>query len=316
MVATQHDMEELFRKYLDNQCSPEEVRTLLAYFNNPDNEVQLRGLITLSLENIETDPEETQWQPATDNIFTSIKSQLQPEKGKIVPLFRRAWIRIAAAVILAIGIFSIYNYLNSPSTAKQEIAETEKVSYEIVPGGNKAILTLANGSTVNLKTAVNDIIAKQGNTDIVRMADGRLSYKSLNEKPTNGLYNRIATPRGGQYEVTLSDGTVIWLNAASSIHFPVVFTGTERLVEITGEAYFEVAKNAEMPFKVKIADKAEIEVLGTHFNVNAYSDCDEPTINATLLEGRVKITGLVRKDSRTIIPGTGSAKRKRPDQCK
>ena len=82
MIATPHDMEELFRKYLDNQCSPEEVRTLLAYFNNPDNEIQLRGLITLSLENIETDPEETQWQLATDNIFTSIKLSCNPKKEK------------------------------------------------------------------------------------------------------------------------------------------------------------------------------------------------------------------------------------------
>ncbi|MFI5129807.1 MAG: FecR family protein [Chitinophagales bacterium] len=303
MVATPHDIEELFRKYLDNQCSPEEVSTLLAYFNNPDNEGQLRELIIVSLEATETEPDETQWQPATDKIFTSIKRQLQPEKGKIVPLFRRAWIRIAAAVILAIGIFFIYNYLNNPSTVKQEIAETEKANNEIVPGGNKAILTLANGSTVNLTTAGNDIIAQQGNTDIVRVAEGRLSYKSSNEQPTTGLYNRITTPRGGQYELTLSDGTMIWLNAASSIHFPVVFSGTERLVEITGEAYFEVAKNADMPFKVKVADKAEIEVLGTHFNIHAYNDCDEPTINTTLLEGRIKITGLVRKDSRTINPG-------------
>ena len=129
------------------------------------------------MEATETEPDETQWQPATDKIFTSIKRQLQPEKGKIVPLFRRAWIRIAAGVILAIGIFFIYNYLNNPSTVKQEIAETEKANNEIVPGGNKAILTLANGSTVTLTTAGNDIIAQQGNTDIVRVAEGRLSYK-------------------------------------------------------------------------------------------------------------------------------------------
>ncbi|HEY6504480.1 MAG TPA: FecR domain-containing protein [Chitinophagaceae bacterium] len=295
-------MEEIFKKYLDNQCSPDEVRTLFTYFNNPENEEQLRGLIYDSLESIETDTEESLWQPATDNIFARIQPQLQSGKGKIVPLFRRPWIRIAAAVIFAIGVFSIYYSLSRPGTDKQEIAETEKISTDdIGPGGNKAILTLADGSTVDLTTAVNDTIAKQGNTSIVRVTDGQLTYKSFNEKPTNALYNSIATPRGGQYQLTLSDGSRVWLNAASSLHFPVVFTGTERLVEVTGEAYFEVAKNASMPFKVKIADKAEVEVLGTHFNINAYSD--EPTINTTLLEGKVKVTGLIRRDSRIISPG-------------
>ena len=294
-------MEEIFKKYLDNQCSPEEVRTLLTYFDNPEDEVQLRALIYDSLESIETDTDESQWQPATDKIFARIQPQLQTGNGKIVPLFRRPWVRIAAAAVLAIGIFTIYNYFNKPATTKPEIVNIDPVSNEVVPGGNKAILTLADGSSVNLTNAVNDTIAKQGSTNIIRVADGQLSYRILNEKPTNGLFNSIATPRGGQYQLTLSDGTKIWLNAASSVHFPVVFSGSGRMVEVTGEVYFEVAKNKSMPFKVKVPGKAEVEVLGTHFNINAYGD--EPSINTTLLEGSVKFTGLDRNDSRLLSPG-------------
>ncbi len=126
-------MEEIFKKYLDNQCSPEELRTLMTYFDNPKDEVQLRALIYNVLESIETDTDESQWQPATDKIFARIQPQLQSGKGKIVPLFRRSWIRIAAAVIFALGVFSIYYSLNRPGTDKQEIAETEKISTDVWP---------------------------------------------------------------------------------------------------------------------------------------------------------------------------------------
>ncbi len=294
-------MEELFKKYLDNQCSPDEVRTLLAYFNYPENEAQLRKLILDSLEAIETDDDETQHQTATDKIFTSIKRKHDARKGKIVPLFRQNWIRIAAAIILLIGGYFIYNSINSNGTAKPVIAKTDTANHEIGPGGNKAILTLADGSTINLETAVNGTLTQQGKTTLLKIADGQLSYRSLNEKAAQNFHNTVTTPRGGQYQITLSDGSKVWLNAASSIDFPAAFAGNERIVNITGEVYFEVAKNASMPFKVKIADKGEVEVLGTHFNINAYSD--EPAIKTTLLEGSVKVSGLIHDNSRIIKPG-------------
>ena len=296
-----HFMEEIFKKYLDNQCSPEEVRILLAYFNDPENEKQLRELIKNSLEAIETDNNESQWQPATDKIFDTIKRELKPAKGKIVPLYRRTWIRVAAAVILLVGCYSLYKYINIKGTDKREIAKSDTTNNEIGPGGNKAILTLADGSTINLGTAVSGTLAEQGNTTLVKNADGQLTYTSLNEKPAQLFQNSVTTPRGGQHQITLSDGSKAWLNAASSIDFPVAFTGIERIVKITGEVYFEVANNAAMPFKVKIGDKAEVEVLGTHFNVNAYSD--EPTITTTLLEGSVKVSGPTQNNSTTIKPG-------------
>jgi ferric-dicitrate binding protein FerR (iron transport regulator) len=205
-------------------------------------------------------------------------------------------------VIILVGGYFIYNSINSNGTVKQEIAKTDTTTNnnEIGPGGNKAILTLADGSTINLESAVTETLTQQGNTTLLK-SDGQLTYKSLNEKPAQIFLNNVTTPRGGQYQLTLSDGSKVWLNAASSIEFPAAFTGNERTVKITGEVYFEVAKNASMPFKVKIADKGEVEVLGTHFNINAYSD--EATIKTTLLEGSVKVTGLRQNNSTTIIPG-------------
>jgi ferric-dicitrate binding protein FerR (iron transport regulator) len=122
---------------------------------------------------------------------------------------------------------------------------------------------------------------------VVKQSNGQLAYNTQNEKPTEVLYNTLTTPRGGQYQLVLPDGSKVWLNAASAISYPTAFTGSERKVEIKGEAYFEIAKNTAMPFIVKVND-AQVQVLGTHFNINAYSD--EDAIKTTLLEGAVKVT--------------------------
>jgi ferric-dicitrate binding protein FerR (iron transport regulator) len=119
--------------------------------------------------------------------------------------------------------------------------------------------------------------------------------------PTEVLYNTVSTPRGGQYQLTLSDGSKVWLNASSSLRFPTAFPGTERRVEITGEAYFEVAGNESKPFVVDIAGKGEVEVLGTQFNINAYED--EPAIKTTLLEGKVKVSESNGSQSSVLKPG-------------
>jgi len=200
------------------------------------------------------------------------------------------WMRSAAAVLLT-GL-AVYFFI-TPDNKKQNtvVAETLLIQKEgIVPGGNKAILKLADGSTIILDSAANGLLSQQGGIKVQKLDNGLLAYtvngKTVTEND-EAFYNTITTPRGGQYQVTLSDGTQVWLNAASSIHFPVVFTGTERKVTITGEAYFEVAKNKAMPFKIT-AGSSEVEVLGTHFNINSYSD--EPFVKTTLLEGSVKVT--------------------------
>ena len=136
------------------------------------------------------------------------------------------------------------------------------------------------------------------NIKIIKLNNGQLAYKPLQGKASEAAYNTLATPKGGQYTITLSDGTRVWLNAASSLRFPAAFTGRTRVVELTGEGYFEVAKDPTMPFKVK-AKGMEVEVLGTHFNINAYAD--ENTVNTTLLEGSVKVAK--GNENKKIKPG-------------
>lgn len=194
--------------------------------------------------------------------------------------------QIAAAAIALITVgtaFYFFNYRNA--SLIENLASVDGNS--IVPGSNKAILTLSDGSKVILDKEGHLSPIKQLGVKISKSADGRLVYINARNRKPVAIYNTITTPKGGQYEVTLADGTHVWLNADSKLRFPVVFTGTERSVEVTGEAYFEVAKDQQKPFKVK-SDNQEITVLGTHFNVNAYSN--ESFSRTTLLEGSIRVT--------------------------
>jgi ferric-dicitrate binding protein FerR (iron transport regulator) len=174
---------------------------------------------------------------------------------------------------------------------------------DIAPGSEKAVLTLADGSTIILDNAANGNVAQQGGTKIIKLDNGQLAYdagRNTHRRVLSGelLYNTISTPRGGQYQITLPDGTKVWLNAASSIKFPTAFSGSTREVEMTGEAYMEIAKNSKQPFRVK-ANGTEIQVLGTSFNINAYSD--EEAVKTTLIEGRVRVSSL--KSNVILKPG-------------
>lgn len=228
---------------------------------------------------------------------------------------RRIWQVTAAASILLLFSIGIYFILPSKSP-KQLIVKTtsppKKLKNDIPPGSNKAVLTLADGSTIVLDSASNGIISTQGNIKVQKLNNGLLAY-SINGKQVTendeAFFNVISTPRGGQYQVTLSDGTKVWLNAASSIRFPVTFSSAERRVEISGEAYFEVAhlsssvNKKAVPFIVKIKSPLEsdwqIKVLGTHFNVNAYEE--ESEIRTTLLEGKVKV--IKDNSGALLLPG-------------
>lgn len=186
----------------------------------------------------------------------------------------------AAAVILAFSTLAL-RYIQGDSPTGHTLATSRTA---LPPGGNKATLTLADGSTIVLDSAHNGLLTLQGKTNIVK-ADGQLTYEGVSTKEI--LYNSISTPRGGQYAVTLADGTKIWLNAASSLKYPTSFSGTTRQVELMGEAYFEVAGDKSKPFTVRL-NGMEVQVLGTSFNIKAYQD--DASIRTTLVDGAVRLS--------------------------
>ena len=208
------------------------------------------------------------------------------------------WLAIAASLLITIG-FGSYFLINTNKIVKAK--RTEQVS--IKPGGNKAILTLDNGKQIILNEAKNGEIARQDNIIITKTEDGKLVYnviESDDDVTNETAFNIVTTPRGGQYQVGLPDGTKVWLNAESSLKYPAKFANHNRTVELTGEGYFEVAKNKDKPFLVVTANQ-KVEVLGTHFNVNAYAD--EPSIKTTLLEGSVKVHQTGTLKSKSLKPG-------------
>jgi transmembrane sensor len=298
-------MQELFAKYLLNQCSAAEVKELLAHFNIPEDEKLLRQLILESFETADAETEVATSHAALDETYASIQKHLDANKGKRVSLIHTSAFRIAAALVIIAGAAIIFQLTRNNNKNQDSIVKSDAVPQEIAPGKNKGVLTLSDGSSITLETAQNGPLTQQGNSRIEKSSDGQLAYKLLNEKPSEVFFNSIATPRGGQYQVVLSDGTKVWLNAASSLRFPAAFSGSERMVELAGEAYFEVAKNASLPFVVKVDARTKIEVLGTHFNVTAYKD--ESSVNTTLLEGRVKLTAIATGDSRIMNPGEQAA---------
>ncbi|MEV4881564.1 FecR domain-containing protein [Chitinophaga ginsengisegetis] len=201
---------------------------------------------------------------------------------------------VVAGLLFATGLYFLFRPVAS---VKPTPALAQRYKNDIAPGGNKAMLTLADGSRIVLDEAKNDTLGKQGSTSIIKLQNGQVLYHATGAT-TPVTYNTLSTPRGGQYQLTLPDGTRVWLNAASSLHFPTAFTGSNRTVELTGEGYFEVAPLSGKPFLVK-ANGADITVLGTHFNIMAYTN--ESALAVTLLEGAVNVgrNGTIKK----LLPG-------------
>jgi hypothetical protein len=223
------------------------------------------------------------------------------EKG--LPMMKDAsWFSIAASVIL-ISTIGLYLYLHKQGDSLT-VKATSQQKIDIAPGSDKAVLTLADGRTINLTDAGNgDIVSLQG-IKISKTKEGQLVYHITGRNGGGGQAesmsntNTIATPAGGQYQVILPDGSQVKLNSESSLSFPQRFEGKDRQVRLTGEAYFEIVSNKEKPFRV-VSGNQEVEVLGTHFNVNSYTD--EPGIATTLEEGSVKVSA--EGNSKIITPG-------------
>ncbi|HEY0175669.1 MAG TPA: FecR domain-containing protein [Pedobacter sp.] len=259
---------DLLRRYEAGQCSAEEQALVETWYLHQ----QPVPVISLTAAELEHDLEEIH--------------ALLPKANKVV--VRQLWYKIAAAAIILITLGTgLYFYTGNDRHASQ-LARLHNTM--IKAGGNYASLTLADGTKISLDAAVSGEVARQSGLSIEKTKSGQLVYKvkSGADLPASATaYNTIATPKGGQYEVDLPDGTKVWLNSASSLKFPLVFSGNRRQVNLEGEAYFEVTHNKEKPFIVN-SERQQVEVLGTHFDVNTYAD--EPHVKTTLLEGSVKVS--------------------------
>jgi len=293
----------LFDQYILGEISPEGREELARLAGEEAYEALLDSIL---LESLRAQP------PGGRQPDEAVKRQLAerlpdrdfwPVEKQPRRLFPR-W--VAAAAVLAVVVGASLLVINR-SVTKSGLSEHAAV---IAPAGNKAVLTLENGDQIVLEQTANGAIAQQGSIRIVKSGNGRLVYENQHASPVDPAaavaMNKLSTPRGGQIQLVLPDGTAVWLNSASVLKYPAVFQGAERVVELTGEAYFEVAANAHQPFKVKL-NGVMVDVLGTNFNIHAYSD--EPVITTTLVEGRVRVTDQLagKEKERILNPGEQAA---------
>jgi len=282
-------IKELLSRYSKGQCSAVEKAWVEALYD------QLIANSTADLsDNIVQDD--------LKEIYQQLAAVHRPQRS--IP-----WLQLTAAAVSLIFIsIGLYFYLktSTPNSGPQLSQQTEEKVHDFAPGSNKAILTLSDGSSITLDDAADGKIIERDGIQITKNKDGLIRYQVLaNAKELRS--NTLSTPKGGQYQLILSDGTKVWLNAASSITYPTSFNEKERKVILKGEGYFEIAKNEQQPFKV-ITDRQEVEVLGTHFNINSYED--ESDIKTTLLEGSVKVSDLQTKQSILLKPGEQATLRK------
>jgi transmembrane sensor len=330
---TKERIQYLLQLYAANQASREEVEELFKWLKEQEGEDALKNFIFDAADKVvhnSTLPEKD-W----DRIWQSVESATTGANtsAKIVRPFwppSRMPGGIAAAVLLLIMAGSAWFYFSRPKINSAPVVSTVTIKKDIPPGGNKALLTLADGTTIALDTVQTGLLALQGQTRIIKQNTAQLIYNSLStseQRAGEVLYNRVTTPHGGQFQLVLPDGTKVWLNAGSSLCFPASFSAPERMVQLTGEAYFEVKPltsrqsgtgskggQEKMPFIVKIFTpkgvQGEVRVLGTHFNINAYDN--EEAIKTTLLEGAVKVVkgdsdsdreAAGKQESKTLKPG-------------
>lgn len=300
MDSSKTRLEYLFNCYNDKTATKEEEKELFQLLNKATDE-ELSDILHQEWKHTQTD--DSIFKSAkSDEILNHILNQPRPAENRVVVLEKRKYPLqkklLAAAAILVFLSFALYlslPLLTSPA-ADQEVA---RVSNDASPGGNKATLTLANGKTIVLNGAQNGVLINNGNIKVHKSGDGQVVYQVLKNSDGNASsVNTLTTPIGGQYQIELPDGSKVWLNAASTLKFPEAFSGKARIVELSGEAYFEVSKNKDMPFKVR-SRLGEVEVLGTHFNVMSYND--EASMKTTLLEGSVRVNA--GKEAKILKPG-------------
>jgi ferric-dicitrate binding protein FerR (iron transport regulator) len=286
----------LLEKYKNGRISQEELLRLKAMVAGNDYEPEIKADILSALYNSEA----AQSSLTEEDSEAILQHILQTTPPRTASNTRSMIWYAAAATVLGAVVLTSALYLNRQ---QQPVMVATPKPNPLAPGTNTAVLVLADGKTISLDSANTGALARQGNSNIVNSAQG-LAYKAEGTA-TEVVYNTVVTPRGGQYQLTLADGSKVWLNAASSIRFPTTFSGKERLVEISGEGYFQVATYAQQPFRVKVKGNPDMEVnvLGTSFNIMAYAD--EKTITTTLEAGAVQ---LVHGNIRSLLqPGYGGS---------
>ena len=289
------DFRELLEKYISGKLETSEKILLAEALDNPGYQLVLDKVLRESYDYSTAYPV---WAPSgraefVDRLLKKVHGteqrqtarQIRKADQRIKPgirrlIFRYRWIAAAVFIILAVSAWFFYLH----SVTGSEVTNVTMAS--LIPGGNKAVLTLGDGSRIELDSAADGKLTQEGGAAIVKLADGKIAYQAAAGTKGKILFNTMATPRGGEYQVVLPDGTRVWLNAASSIRYPNLFVGDRRQVEVAGEAYFEVAKDDNRPFVVKAAG-IDIQVLGTAFNLMAYPD--EDAVKTTLVSGAVKV---------------------------
>ncbi|QEC43126.1 FecR family protein [Pseudobacter ginsenosidimutans] len=287
--------QELLDGYLNNNLTSAELEMFLQQAD--DHSDSIAGTIgeLLASGELQGEGDPLLRNKLLEQLLEKIDQPVEPPVRKI-SFLRKPWVRAAAVVLLTASLVALTWFLKDRSEENIP-ADRPAIVQDAAPAREGAILTLADGRSLLLDSLPNGIVTTDGNTKI-ELENGQISYS--HEKDTAGTvrFNTMQTPRGRTFHIQLPDGTMAWLNAASSITYPVQFKGKERNVSVQGEVYFEVAKNASMPFRVTVNDRTTVEVLGTHFNVNAYAD--EPLISTTLLEGSVRV---VSGNSVILKPG-------------
>lgn len=307
-------LEYLFQRYLSNVLTIEESEELTQLLQQSANDTTIKEMLDqvwneLAVENRLSTSK-------ANSIFSSILASDAPfcqrppvihepePQPKVRRLFSFTRVAVAASLLLFAVIMYYFLFYNNPEQAVVKNND-QPVKNDIPPGKIGAVLTLADGSTINLDSSGNGHIAQQGNTTIIKL-DSQLTYNASSLVNGLHLYNTITTTRGHQYQLILPDGSQVWLNAGSSIRFPIAFSGSERRVEVTGELYFDVKHNSRMPFTVA-ANGVEVHDLGTQFNINAYDN--EEGVVTTLIEGKVQVNATANEaqttnhKSQTLTPG-------------
>jgi ferric-dicitrate binding protein FerR (iron transport regulator) len=283
----------LLDRYAHHRCSESERLELFLLIEETTDEELERQLRAAWMD---LEPHIDIGQGRSREILEQILSSDSPEKlswqGRLSAGARGRRMRYvlaaaACAVILVVGYF-----MSNPTPGPAPVARIDTLIRDVLPGGNRAVLTLANGQKVLLDEKKNGQLARQGSSSVVKISNGLLAYdvrkgRQASKEVKAVTYNTLATPKGGQYQIVLPDGTKVWLNAASSLRYPTAFLGKERCVDVTGEAFFEVASQPDQPFTVRVGS-SEVKVLGTQFNINAYGD--RGRMSATLVSGRLCVT--------------------------